>query len=162
MSRQTLLFLSTIGTGVAVGLAYDFFRVFRKTTPHKNAFVQLEDLFFWLTATILFFYFMLIKNYGEIRFFSILGVALGMLLYFHTVSIPIVKAAVLIVTFLKRVIASALRIIFFPIGVLLNILRPPVKKLARAGSRHLHTARLYGKIKARKAVKDWNIIRKKV
>jgi spore cortex biosynthesis protein YabQ len=162
MSRQTLLFLSTVGTGAVIGLLYDAFRIFRKTAPHKNAFVQLEDLFFWLAATLFMFYFMLVKNYGEIRFFSILGAAVGMALYFYTVSAVIVKISVAVIKFMKRVTAAALRIILLPVRFLLKLMAPLCIKISRAYKKRLHAAKIYGKMKLKETSRNWFILRKKV
>jgi spore cortex biosynthesis protein YabQ len=162
MSRQAVLFLSTVGAGAAIGFFYDIFRIFRKTASHKNIAVQLEDLFFWLAATVLVFYFMLNQNYGEIRFFVIIGVVCGLALYVATISRWVVAAAVAIINFLKKVIAAALRIIFLPISLLIKFLTPPVKKLLLKIRKHLHAAKVYGKIKIRRTAKHWHIIRRKV
>jgi spore cortex biosynthesis protein YabQ len=162
MSRQTMLFLSTVCAGAAIGLVYDGFRIFRKTAPHKNTAVQLEDLLFWLAVTIVFFYFMLNQNYGEIRFYSILGIALGMTVYFATISYYVVKVSVSVVEFFKRVVTAALRILFFPVNLLVKLLTPPAKKLTRVSRKHLHAVHIYGKMKLRKTARHWRIIRKKV
>ena len=162
MSRQSMLFISTVGAGAAIGVLYDVFRVLRKTAPHKNPFVQLEDLLFWLITTLLMFYFMLNTHYGEIRFYSIMGTALGMITYFATLSPWVVKIAVALVEFIKQVVATAVKIILLPINILLRLLIPPVKKLIRISRKYLHAARVYGKIKIKKTARNWFIIRKKV
>jgi hypothetical protein len=55
MPAQAWLFVSTVMAGGAVGVFYDFFRVLRRTAPHRKWAVQLEDLFFWLAVTVLIF-----------------------------------------------------------------------------------------------------------
>jgi spore cortex biosynthesis protein YabQ len=162
MPQQTLLFLSTVAGGAVIGLIYDFFRIFRKTTPHKGIFIQLEDMLFWLTATGLFFYFMLNENYGEIRFFSILGIALGMVLYFATVSVLIVRLSVILINFMKRVVSAAIKIVLLPVKLLITLFMPPLKKLAQFVHKRLHALRFYGKMKLKKTFRDLRIIRKKV
>jgi spore cortex biosynthesis protein YabQ len=162
MSRQTLLFLSTVGVGAVIGVLYDLFRVLRKTAAHNNAVVQMEDLIFWLAATLLMFYFMLVKNYGEIRFFAVLGVAVGMALYFCTVSRWLVGALVALTDYIKRVVAAVIRLVLWPVNRAAQFLLPPLKKLKRFCVKRLHTLRLYGKMKYKKYARDWLILRKKV
>jgi spore cortex biosynthesis protein YabQ len=162
MPEQAWLFLTTVVVGVVVGLFYDFFRVLRKTAPHGYLAVQLEDLFFWLAVTVLVFYYMLHRNYGEIRFFSLLGMGVGVVLYFVTVSRFIVKISVAIVEYLKKVIAAVVRIILLPLRLLFAFVFPPAKKAARSLQKRLRLLGRYGKMKARKTARNWAIVRRKV
>ena len=127
MSGQAILFFTTVIVGFAIGFAYDIFRILRKTLPHSNFVVQLEDIVFWLGVTFLMFYFMLHQNYGEIRLFSIAGAALGALIYFCSLSILIMKVSETVIKFLQELIIAMARIIFTPIRLLL----PPCKWLFR-------------------------------
>jgi len=162
MQGQAMLFLSTVLVGAVIGLFYDVFRVFRKTARHPTWAVQLEDLFFWLAATVGTFYFMLTRSYGEIRPFAIIGVVLGVVLYFATISRWVVKICVIIVTYLKRVIAAAVRIILLPIRLLITWLSPPIKTFAGKRHKDLRRVARYGKIRMKKTARNWFILRKKV
>ena len=162
MEGQAWLFFSTVLVGGAVGLFYDFFRVLRRTAPHKRWVVQCEDMLFWLAVTVLVFYYMLHRNYGEIRLFALLGMALGGALYFTTVSYFIVKISVVVVEYIKRVVAAIIGIILLPLRLLLAFLAPPAKKLGHGVQKRLRSVGRYGKMKAKKTAKNWAVIRKKV
>jgi spore cortex biosynthesis protein YabQ len=162
MPGQTGLFLTTVAVGGAVGLFYDFFRVLRKTAPHGRLAVQLEDLFFWLTATVLVFYYMLHRNYGEIRFFTLLGTGIGLTLYFVTVSRWVVGITVAIVEYLKKVVAAVVRIVLLPVRLLLTLLAPPAKRIRQRLRKRLRGMARYGKMRAKKTARNWAIVRKKV
>lgn len=162
MSRQSLLFLTTIIMGMVIGFIYDIFRIFRKTTPHKNIFTQTEDLLFWLAVTFLMFYVMLNKNYGEIRLFVLLGAVLGMVMYFATLSHLIIKVSVAVIQFTKRVMVTVIRILFTPLRLLIKLLSPPAAALGRILRKNLHSVKRYAKMKARKTLKQASIIRRKV
>jgi len=162
MPGQAWLFLATVGVGASIGLFYDAFRVLRRTVPHRRWVVQLEDLFFWLAVTVLVFYYMLHRNSGEIRIFSVLGMAIGAALYFATLSRPLLKIAVVIVEFLQRVIAAILRILLLPLRLLLALLTPPARVLHKKILHRLRTVKQYGKMKLRRAGRARTIIRKKV
>jgi len=162
MTGQAVLFLSTVLVGAVIGLFYDVFRIFRKTAPHSVFAVQLEDLFFWAVATVGTFYFMLTQNYGEIRLFSVLGVAIGITLYFATISRWVVKIFVVIVTYLKRVVASVVKIVLLPFRIILGWLAPPVKTFAQKRHKDLRKLGRYGKIQVKKTARNWFILRKKV
>ena len=162
MSGQAWLFLSTLLVGAAIGLFYDVFRILRRTARHSVAMVQLEDFIFWVVATGLTFYYMLHRNYGEIRWFSLVGVAVGISLYFATVSRWVVALFVAVVNYMKRVIAVAVRIVLVPARLVLAWLGPPVGKALGITRMHAHRVRRYGRGKLRKTARSWNIMRKKI
>jgi len=162
MSGQAWLFLSAVLTGGAIGLLYDAFRVFRKTTPHSKLAVQIEDVVFWIAATGLTFYYMLHRNYGEIRPFVLVGIALGIVLYFATLSRLVLVVFVAIVEYMKKVVIVAVRIIMVPLRVVVAWLEPPLHKAYKATNKKARRVKLYGRNKLRKASQDIRILRKKV
>jgi len=162
ISGQGWLFLSTVAVGAIIGLLYDLFRIFRRVATHSVWVVQLEDFLFWIFATGAMFYFMLNRNYGEIRLFSIIGAACGVALYFATVSQVVLKVSVTVINFIKRVIIAAVRIIIFPLRLIYNFFAPVVKKVSAKGRKNLHSIARYGKIHMRKTMRSWFILRKKV
>lgn len=162
MSRQTLLFFTTVGLGMLLGLVFDVFRVFRKTAPHGNWIIQIEDLLFWLTVTLLTFYFLLSRNYGEIRVFTVLGILIGMTCYFVTISRLVMMVSVTVIQFLKRVTMTVLQILLTPFKLIYRLLAPPIKHIFSIVRKYLHSLRLYVKMKLRKTAGQWSIIRKKI
>lgn len=173
MTGQAWLFLFTVALGFAAGFLFDFFRIFRKTFKHPDFLTQLEDLVYWLSITVLIFYFMLNENNGEIRVFSIVGMFLGMILYFCTLSFVVFNVSVAVINFFKKVFALALKIILFPIRLIIKIVMFPVGAIARILSpvvnraknrtkRGLKKTKRYAKMKSLKLVKDFKIIFKKV
>jgi len=162
MSGQAWLFLSTVLVGMAVGFFYDCFRVLRKVVRHAAITVQLEDIIFWLAATVLVFYFMLHRNFGEIRPFAFIGIVCGAVLYFATISKVVVKVAVIVINFVKKIIATVVGIIIMPLRFIFGAISPPVKKFCVSRRKNLRSAARYGKIRMKKASRSLEILRKKV
>jgi spore cortex biosynthesis protein YabQ len=157
MSGQAWLFLSTVLLGAGVGFVYDIFRIFRKTAPRfarRAAAVQLEDLFFWLCVTLGVFYFMLVRNFGEIRFFSVIGMLIGTVLYFSTLSRHVIFIFVHIINFLKKIIVLPFKLAH---KWLSPILSPAYKKIRS----HLRRFSRFGKIRLKKSARNWFIFRHK-
>jgi len=123
MSGQAWLFLSTVAAGFVIGFVYDIFRIARKSASHKTWLVQIEDILYWSIASVLMFYFMLHQNNGEIRFFAIAGAAIGMVLYFNSLSSLVIKVSVTIINFVKKVILMIVRIILIPVNILIQLLK---------------------------------------
>jgi len=162
MSGQAVLFLYSVGMGAAIGLFYDAFRIFRKTAPHFGLAVQVEDLFFWLAATGTMFYFLLNQNFGEIRLFALLGAGCGVALYFATISRWVIKIAVAVVNYLKRVVVAAVRVILFPLRLVWGWISPLIINFARGRRKDLRGLARYGRIQMKKTTRNWFILRKKV
>ncbi len=169
MSNQAVIFLTTAIIGVVIGFIYDLFRVFRKIVPHNDIFTYLEDAVYWVIVSIIMFYVMLNKNYGEIRFFSIFGAFLGMIIYFYTISRLFMKVSVAVVNFLVKVLKLLFDIIMAPFRLIYKLLYNPImickkriKKVILGGRKVLHKSKNYAKIKKKKAISDIRIILKKV
>lgn len=173
MTGQAQMFLFTVALGFVSGFVFDLFRIFRKTLKHPDFLTHLEDLVYWLLIIVFVFYFMLNENSGEIRVFSIIGMFLGMILYFCTLSLVVFNISVAVINFFKKVLATALKIILFPVrlllkaimfpvGVLKRILSPIVKRAKNRTKKGLKKTTGYVKMKSRRLFKDLKIIFKKV
>lgn len=165
MSEQAWLFLSTVVIGFFIGFLYDIFRVLRRTVPHRAFVVQIEDVLYWGCASVLMFYFMLFRNYGEIRFFSIVGAVVGVVLYFCSLSRVFMSAAVAFIEFMKKVVATAVRILLGPVRLLIRLLTPLAKqmlRLARSSRGKLQYIKRAKSAKARKIRRNIHVMLKKV
>ncbi len=85
MNREWLwglvLFARAILFGAALGLYYEVFRFLRILFPHPAWLVAIEDLLFFLPASAAHLFFHFAYGEGETRWFGVLGVFLGFLLY---------------------------------------------------------------------------------
>ena len=162
MTGQAWLFLSAVLTGAAIGLLYDVFRIFRRTARHSGFAVQLEDFFFWVAATGLTFYYMLRVNYGEIRPFYILGVAIGAVLYFVTVSRFVIMVFVAVINYMKRVVLVAVRVVLVPVRLVAGWVVPPVRKVLGVAGMYTRRVKRYGKRRIKKTARELAVLRRKV
>ena len=114
-------------SGVVITIIYDLFRILRRIIKHTNFFIAIEDLFFWIGAGIFLFFMLYKTNNGMIRWFSVSGAGLGMLVYKYTIGEHLVE---IMSTILNRVLDMVFRAFSF-------VLRP-VKAL---------TKQMFGKVK---------------
>lgn len=165
LNHQAVLFLTTAAAGFLLGLLYDAVRIFRQIFPHKNALIQIEDALYWGVVILLMFVFMLHENYGEIRFFSILGAFLGMGLYFLSLSRLILSVSDFIIHIIKSVLLLFFTIVSTPFRLLYLIFRVPVRKsrtfFMKKARKLLQFSRRYAKIKRAQAKRSFQIISKK-
>jgi len=168
MTEQVHTFLAIAGIGFVIGFFYDFLRLFRKFIKHSALACNIEDAVYWALTLVMVFYFMLNRFYGEIRFFSVLGFFLGMILYFATISDVVLKVLSLIWVFIAKVIRTLIKIIVFPIKVLINILKIPAssilslyKKVNKKTKKVLHKSSRYVRIRGKRLKRDLKIIAKR-
>lgn len=83
---QSVLFLRMLFNGICFGCVYDCLRAFRRVIRHRNIFVALEDFFFSCVIIAQTIYLLQIYLLGNIRYFVVLGVLLGVILYAYTIS----------------------------------------------------------------------------
>ena len=77
VNTQTLIFFRSLWLGALLGMMYDLFRIFRIAVPTPNFAAVAEDILFFLLSAFLSFGFILSVNYGQVRFFILLGEGLG-------------------------------------------------------------------------------------
>lgn len=87
------LFGVCILLGMSIAFTYDLFRVFRLLIKHRDLFVDLEDLLFWLGTAWFVFRTLFFYNQGALRGYAFLGMFLGMIAYVITISRLVMKLA---------------------------------------------------------------------
>ena len=83
---EVKLLLYSFLTGAGLMMTYDLLRVFRIFVPHSYVFVGIEDMVFWVYASLTTFSLLYEQNDGGLRGYVIVGVFLGMFLYDRTIS----------------------------------------------------------------------------
>lgn len=84
--RELLNFARSMGYGAIIVLLYDCYRTLRIIWEHSTLAVAIEDLLFWFMTGCIIFHMMYTYDYGRIRFYFFLGMCLGMLSYYYTIS----------------------------------------------------------------------------
>lgn len=80
-----LLCLSFL-TGTMLMMSYDIFRVFRILCPHHPIWVGVEDMVYWIYASLVTFTLLYQQNDGGLRGYAITGIFIGMVLYDRLIS----------------------------------------------------------------------------
>lgn len=96
------LFLMCMLTGAALAMVYDMIRIFRMLVHHKDFFVDVEDLFFWLLTAWIVFQILFTYNRGALRGYAFFGLFLGFLSYILTISRLLLKIAASLVPFWQK------------------------------------------------------------
>lgn len=79
--QEVTFFLHSILMGLIITFAYDWILIIRKLYKHGRILVSMEDFIYWFLCGISVFYMLYKENNGVLRWFAVVGAALGMILY---------------------------------------------------------------------------------
>lgn len=113
-------FLASFLWGALLFLAYDLFVVMRRIIPHAKLIIAIEDIGFWITASILIFRMMYQMNDGVIRYYAIVSVILGMKIYQISLGKLVVSIGSRIGLWIKKQIKRFFHLIATPLRFLLK------------------------------------------
>ena len=85
LSEQLIQFGVAALVGVALGVVYDFFKVLRLIGLNFKIAVFVEDILFFLIATVTMFSYYMQETDGKFRIISLVAAVLGFLVYSLTV-----------------------------------------------------------------------------
>lgn len=117
-------FLLSILWGAIILLAYDLLRIVRRLIKHGSFFLAIEDILFWVMASVFIFAMIYRENNGIIRGFTIMGMTIGMVLYHYIIS----EHLVYIITKLIRTLFKPFSIAFKYIKKFFLFIGKKVKK----------------------------------
>lgn len=78
-------------SGALITVVYDVLRIFRRAIAHGNVWIGIEDFFFWVFTSFWIFGVLYRENDGNLRLYTMIAMALGMIVYHQTLSEPAVK-----------------------------------------------------------------------
>lgn len=122
---QAHLFITAVMAGIISGAAYDVIRIFRRIAAHSIQAVNAEDILYWVLASAAVFVVFLRENSGEIRPFMIMGVFLGLIIYFLAVSPLVIACAI----YIKNIVVAVIKILLRILEYLLLLFMPLLKIL---------------------------------
>lgn len=79
--QEVTFFLHSIFVGLIITFAYDWILIIRRLWKHGRFLTSSEDLLYWFACGIGVFYMLYRENSGVLRWFAVMGAALGMLFY---------------------------------------------------------------------------------
>lgn len=115
VAAQTLLFLKSILLGVCLMLLYDVFRILRLAVKTPAALILAEDILFFAVCAVMTMLFLVSANFGEIRFFALLGEGLGAVLCALTLSRLVMACSKAIIRFVRGVFRLVFRLFLRPV-----------------------------------------------
>jgi spore cortex biosynthesis protein YabQ len=106
IQNQLFSFFIYIIVGILLGFIFDIFRAFRKSVKNTNLATNIEDILFVIISFIIIAMVVQIVSKGELRFYILLGIILGILLYFLSVSKYIITGETWILKNIIKILKS--------------------------------------------------------
>lgn len=121
--KEVYFLLGSVLMGIIVTFGYDFILIWRRLVKHKLFFVSVEDFIFWVICAVLVFYMLYEENNGILRWFAVLGAAVGMWFYKKIVGFYFVRIMSTIIQKEISVLKKIFKVIFMPIHWLVTKIR---------------------------------------
>lgn len=161
-------FMISILWGALVLLAYDLLRILRRIIPHSSFFIAVQDMIFWVLASVFIFAMIYVKNSGTIRGFSVMGMVIGVVIYHYILSDWVVTLISRGILLLLRPFSIALKYLYRVIGFLtrrLKILKKMIysqlKSRAKSVKISVNTHRQKRSAKTQKKKEKKNVVKNK-
>ena len=136
--------------GIAMGISFDIYREVRKTFRLKPMATNIWDFLVWLIFIASAYTVLLYTNYGEVRLYIFMGIALGLLVYFRFFSRAARKPIRILLFVLLKVCSVLWTIGRIPLIFLQKVLVFPANLLCLA------VFKLIAKVKRKlKALSRW-------
>ncbi len=163
-SGDIAFFATAVFSGAIIAFLYDLLRISRRIVPTHASAIGIEDIVFFAAAAAILFYAAYTKNHGQIRWQGFLGCASGILGYAFLIRNRFVNLGTTLVKLLIKSALWLLRIIAFPVRLILRALKKPIEIIAWYTGTRLRRARQMarcGKSKAKMRLRAALSLRKK-
>ena len=115
LSQQVMAFVWAVVIGCVFGLLFDVFRILRIAIPVPDAVIAAQDILYFSVCAALAFLFLLGQTDGRVRFFLLVGIVIGAIIYFCTLSVPVMGVSRFIIAFVKGVLSFFWRYLLLPV-----------------------------------------------
>ena len=129
--QEVTFFLHSVLMGLVITFAYDWIRIFRKLLKHGKVLTSIEDLLYWFACGISVFYMLYKENSGVLRWFAVMGAALGMLFYKAIIKDRFVNVMSTYIHKIMWFIFRVIQIVLTPVKCLFSAIRRFVRFVLR-------------------------------
>ena len=135
VTQQAMAFVWAVLIGAVFGLLFDVFRIIRIALPVADVVIAAQDILYFSICAVLTFFYLLGHADGRVRFFLLVGILLGAVIYFCTLSIFVMNVSRLIIAFVRGVLLFFWRYLILPIWricfFIVSVILFPVRLLGK-------------------------------
>lgn len=101
--NQFLSFGVTVCGGILMGICFDVYRVMRSRIKPGPVATSLGDIIYWVVVTGLVFAILLATNWGEFRFYVLVGFLMGGLAHYRFISPALLKGLSKVAHYVEKI-----------------------------------------------------------
>ncbi|MBO8169787.1 MAG: spore cortex biosynthesis protein YabQ [Thermoanaerobacteraceae bacterium] len=124
--QQFYYFFWTAVIGIAIAFCFDFYRALRWLLKPSRIVTHLCDFFVWIIVTVIAYYGLLAVNWGEVRFYVLLGMGVGAYCYYRFFSRYILRKWHQLFRLTGKVFRVTKRILMVPVRLAKKLLSYPL------------------------------------
>lgn len=132
IEAQFFALVAMVLFGIFMGIAFDIYRELKITFQLNPITTNIWDFIVWLIFIFLAYIVLLYTNYGEVRLYIFMGIAVGLLVYFRFFSRMARKPIRIILFLLLKTVSFLFSVVKVPITILQKILVFPANILSLA------------------------------
>ncbi|MBQ3408163.1 MAG: spore cortex biosynthesis protein YabQ [Clostridia bacterium] len=102
--------------GFEIGILFDIFRAQRKAIKTSDIITYIQDILFWFVTGIIVIHTIAKYTNGEVRSYMVIGLFLGVILYFTFITKFALKILFKLICCLKKIV----NIILYPVKKIIN------------------------------------------
>ena len=126
-TQQLRYFVIALAVGLAIGVIYEVFRLIRLISPKGKILCFVCDVLFMSVASLISFVLTVVINTGIVRWYILLGEAVGFFVYMRTVG----RVSGALFRLIRKLIAKILWLIFTPFRLLKRLVFKIFSKLVK-------------------------------
>ncbi len=111
--------------GFAMGIVFDIYREVKTIFKLRPMTTNFWDLIVWLVFLVAAYGVLLYINYGQVRLFIFMAIALGLVIYFRFFSKIVQKPIHIFLFIILKVLAVIWKVLRIPFALVLRILMLP-------------------------------------
>lgn len=129
--QEAVFFLHSVVMGLVITFAYDWILILRKLFAHARFWMSAEDFIYWFVCGIGVFYMLYRENNGVLRWFAVMGAALGMLFYKAVVKDRFVSIMSTCIHKIMWLLLRVIQVVLKPLKCLFSAVRRCVRFIGR-------------------------------
>lgn len=129
--QEVVFFLHSVLMGLVITFAYDWILIFRQLFKHGKFWMSVEDFIYWFVCGISVFYMLYRENNGVLRWFAVMGAALGMLFYKSIIKNRFVNIMSLCIHKIMWFVFRVIQIVLKPLKCLILAVRRCVRFVSK-------------------------------
>ncbi len=133
LATQTKSFLLSLGLGFLMGFFYDFFRLVRLSISRNKILIIIFDLLYCIFLCFATFIFCMTVNEGQIRFYLLLGEAIGFAVYYFSLGVVISTLGERVINFTKKYFKKFFCVLIFPFKWFFGKMKSVFDKILKKG-----------------------------